>query len=119
MGAVYHSLAANTTDRGVRACYTGDMDCTRVPYEKILFVCTNERETGACCGKRGSTALRDALKAAITARGLKGRVRVARSDCLDRCNQGPNVMVFPDQQWYAGVTLADVPRIIAECFGEA
>ncbi len=94
------------------------MKSAPVPYDKILFVCTNERETGACCGKRGSAAVRDTLKAAITARGLKGRVRVARSGCLDHCNEGPNVMVFPDQQWYAGVTLDDVPRILAECFPE-
>ena len=80
-----------------------------VPYQKILFVCTNVREEGACCGKRGSQALRERLKAYVTAHHLSARVRVSQSGCLDRCADGPNIMVFPDNIWYAGVTAADIP----------
>jgi len=89
-----------------------------VPYEKILFVCTNVREEGACCGKRGSQKLREQLKAYVKAQGLRGRVRVSQSGCLDRCAAGPNIMVFPDNVWYAGVTVEDLPRIINDCLGD-
>ena len=89
-----------------------------LPYEKILFVCTNVREEGACCGKRDSASIRDQLKAHVTTRGLASRIRVSQSGCQDRCVQGPNVMVFPDNVWYAGVTAADVPRIIEDCVQE-
>ena len=86
-----------------------------VPYQKILFVCTNVREDGACCSQRDSAAIRAALKAYVKTHGLTGIIRVSQSGCLDRCAQGPNVMVFPDHVWYSGVTAADVPTIIAEC----
>ena len=90
-----------------------------IPFQKILFVCTNVRDGGeACCGKRDSAAIREQLKQQVKARGLAGRIRVSQSGCQDRCAQGPNVMVFPDNVWYAGVTVTDVPRIIAECAAE-
>lgn len=90
-----------------------------VPYQKILFVCTNAREDGACCSRRNSAAIREALKTYVNTHGLKGRIRVSQSGCLDRCAQGPNVMVFPDQIWYSGVTPDDVPTIVAECLEPA
>ena len=90
-----------------------------VPYRKMLFVCTNVREGGqACCGKRDSAAIREQLKAYVKAHGLQGVIRVSQSGCQDRCAQGPNVMVFPDHVWYAGVTTADIPRLITECLEE-
>lgn len=88
------------------------MDADRVPYEKILFVCTNVRDEGACCGQRGSQAIRDALKQYVKARGLSGAIRVSQSGCQDQCRVGPNVMVFPDYRWYRRVTLDDVPKLI-------
>ena len=90
-----------------------------VPFRKILFVCTNVRAEGeACCGRRGSSELRDQLKAYVKAHGLTGTIRVSQSGCQDLCAQGPNVMVFPDNVWYAGVTAADIPRVITECLQE-
>ena len=84
-----------------------------VPYKHILFVCTNEREPGRpACGQRGSEAICEKLKEEVKKQGLKGKVRVARSGCMDLCEQGPNVMVFPENAWYSGVTLDDVPALV-------
>ena len=89
------------------------MDAARVPFQKIVFVCINERDGGrACCAARDSAAIAEALKAKVKALGLSGRVRVSKSGCQDLCAQGPNVMVFPDYVCYHGVTHADVDRIV-------
>ena len=89
-----------------------------LPYQKILFVCTNARAEGACCGGRESAALREQLKTYVKTHGLQGVIRVAQSGCQDRCAQGPNILVFPDNIWYSGVTPADIPRVMAECCQE-
>lgn len=86
-----------------------------VPYQKIVFVCTNRREDGrACCAARGSAGIADALKAKVKALGLGGKIRVSTSGCQDVCERGANAMVFPDYVWYEAVTEADAERIIGE-----
>ena len=84
----------------------------RPPYERILFVCCNEREKGEdACAARGSAELQKKLKDHMKAKGLKGRVRVARSLCLGLCAQGPNICVMPENVWYSGVTGQDLAEI--------
>ena len=91
------------------------MQRARVPYEKILFVCINTRESNeTCCAHRESEAIAAALKDRIKALGLSRAVRVSKSGCQDVCAKGPNVMVFPDYLWYHGVTSGDVERIVQD-----
>ena len=91
------------------------MQQTRVPYQKIVFVCVNQREAGdICCAHRESAAIAAALKDRVKALGLSHAVRVSKSGCQDLCAKGPNVMVFPDYVWYHGVTSTDVERIVAD-----
>ena len=45
---------------------------------------------------------------------LKGRVRVARSGCLDLCEKGPNAFLYPEGRWYSGLKPEDVPALLAE-----
>lgn len=87
-----------------------------LPYAKILFVCTNERTSGerVCCAHRSGGAIRAKLKEAVKARKLRGRVRVSQSGCQDRCEDGPNVMLFPDNLWYSHVAEDDVETILDE-----
>ena len=44
--------------------------------------------------------------------GLKGRVRANQAGCLDQCEHGPNIVVYPEAVWYRGVTLDDVDEIV-------
>ena len=88
------------------------MDGKSLPYQKQIFVCVNRRETGASCDPRGGSVIRERLKNYVKENGLKGRVRVSQSGCMDLCSQGPNVMVFPDNEWFCGVTPEDVPKLI-------
>ena len=82
-----------------------------------IFVCCNYREpTNArgCCDPKQSEALRNQFKIELKKRGLSGRVRANKAGCLDQCEHGPNLVIYPQGIWYGGVRLEDVPRIIEE-----
>lgn len=84
----------------------------RPPYERILFVCCNERDPGeAACGNRGSIEFHRKLKEYAKSRNLQGRLRVSRALCLGLCAVGPNVCVMPENVWYRGVTEKDLEEI--------
>ena len=87
------------------------------PYEHHLFVCTNRRPDGnpkGCCASKGSEALHARLKAAVAQRGLRGTVRVNTSGCLDACEQGPSVVVYPEGVWYGRVAPNDVDELVEQ-----
>src|SRR5262245_46052886 len=80
-----------------------------------IFVCCNTREPGharGCCDPTRSQAIRNALKAELKRRGLSDRVRANMAGCLDQCEHGPNLVIYPQGIWYGGVRIEDVPRII-------
>jgi len=87
------------------------------PFDKHLFICCNRREPGSpkgSCDPTGSEALQKAFKKALGERGLHRRIRANKSGCLDQCEFGPTVVVYPDAVWYSKVTEADVTEIIDE-----
>ncbi len=91
------------------------MQKKNVPYARTLFVCTHTREGGrVACANPGRPGLElcEALKEGVKAAGLKGKVRVARSGCLDLCEQGPNAFLYPSGEWFSGLTLEDVPALV-------
>src|SRR5512137_1095025 len=84
-------------------------------FERHVFVCENRRPEGhprGCCAARGSAEVKEALKAALRARGLQGRVRANSAGCLDACERGVAMVVYPEGVWYGHVTPADVPEIV-------
>lgn len=86
------------------------------PFERHVFVCTNRRPDGSpkgCCASKGGEELRLALKKEIDAQGVKG-VRANAAGCLDACERGAAVVVYPDGVWYGGVTAADVKDIVSQ-----
>jgi (2Fe-2S) ferredoxin len=82
-----------------------------------IFICTNRRDPASgrrCCNADGSEALRSAFKKEVERRGLKPLVRANASGCLDQCELGPTVVIYPQAIWYGGVQVSDVPRIVEE-----
>jgi (2Fe-2S) ferredoxin len=50
----------------------------------------------------------------IKALGLNGvgKIRINKAGCLDRCDQGPVLVVYPDNVWYTFVDRHDIDEII-------
>ena len=90
---------------------------TEVGYDRHIFVCMNERREGhprGCCLQKGGGAVRARFKELTALHGLKGRVRANQAGCLDYCEQGVTVVIYPEGIWYGGVTLESVDRIFEE-----
>ena len=86
-------------------------------FQKHIFICINERkpdDARGCCSSRGSTELLDYMKGRVHELGLKGAVRVNKAGCLDACAQGPTLVVYPDDVWYAPKTEEDMEEILTE-----
>lgn len=86
-------------------------------YSHHVFFCTNKREDGrACCQDHDAQAMRDYAKGRVKALGLsgKGEVRINSAGCLDRCDEGPVLVVYPEGVWYTYVDQADIDEIIEE-----
>ena len=84
-------------------------------FARHIFVCTNERPEGhpkGCCRAKGSEEVRAALKAEIKRRGIAALVRANASGCLDACEFGVSVVIYPEGIWYGRVTTEDVPQIV-------
>jgi len=80
-----------------------------------VFFCTNQREAGeACCNNHGASDMRDYAKNRLKALGKKvpGKVRINLAGCLDRCEQGPVIVIYPAAVWYTYVDKEDIDEII-------
>ena len=86
------------------------------PWFRVhLFACTNRRPDGhrrGSCAARGGEALRDYMKARAKELGIPG-IRVNSAGCLDRCEFGPALVIYPEGVWYRAETRADVDEILA------
>jgi (2Fe-2S) ferredoxin len=85
------------------------------PFTSHIFVCCNQREPGnsrGCCDPAGGQKLRELFKAELKRRNLGPLVRANASGCLDQCELGPTVVIYPQGIWYGKVQPEDVGRII-------
>ncbi|WP_019016628.1 (2Fe-2S) ferredoxin domain-containing protein [Elioraea tepidiphila] len=83
-------------------------------FEAHVFVCCNRRPEGhrrGSCAEKGSEALRDYMKARAKELGLKG-VRVNMAGCLDRCEFGPTMVIYPEGVWYRVRSREEVDAVL-------
>lgn len=87
-------------------------------YERHVFFCCNQRDGDErpCCNNKGASAMRDYAKQRVKALGLagEGKLRVNQAGCLDRCEEGPCIVVYPEAVWYTYVDRADIDEIVEE-----
>jgi len=84
-------------------------------YKRHVFFCTNQRAEGAaCCQDFDAQAMRDYAKAKSKQMGIAGAggVRINSAGCLDRCSEGPVLVVYPDAVWYSYVDEEDIDEIM-------
>ena len=85
-------------------------------YKYHVFVCTNKRAEGhprGCCAQKNSVKLRNLMKVKAKSLGID-KIRINASGCLDECELGPTVVIYPEGTWYAIKTEEDVETIINE-----
>ena len=68
--------------------------------------------TIGCCANLGSEKLHAHFKSETKRLNLKGLVRANKAGCLDHCEMGPSVVIYPEGVWYWVGTEADVTEIM-------
>jgi (2Fe-2S) ferredoxin len=86
-------------------------------FKYHVFFCCNQREAGeTCCNNRGASDVRGYAKDRVKALKLngEGKVRINSAGCLDRCDSGPVLVVYPEGVWYTYIDKSDIDEIIDE-----
>ena len=86
-------------------------------YRHHVFFCCNQRQDGrASCNDHAAQAMRDYAKQKVKELGLAGpgQARINQAGCMDRCEEGPVLVVYPEAVWYTYVDREDVDEIIEE-----
>jgi len=84
-------------------------------YQHHVFFCCNQRDPPErCCASNDALEMQQYAKKRIKALGLSGkdRVRINKAGCLDRCEEGPVIVVYPEEVWYTYVDRQDIDEII-------
>ena len=85
--------------------------------KKHIFVCENQRDANnpkGCCADKEGKEIKNAFKLEIAQKNLKKVYRINSAGCLDVCEHGAAIVIYPQNIWYGGVQLKDVPQIVAE-----
>ena len=85
-------------------------------FDVHIFVCCNRRPDGharGSCAARGSESLRDYMKARVKEARIP-HARVNMAGCLDRCEEGPCIVIYPEGVWYRIETRGDVDAVIEQ-----
>ncbi|MGQ9644606.1 MAG: (2Fe-2S) ferredoxin domain-containing protein [Ignavibacterium sp.] len=84
-------------------------------FYRHIFICENQRPAGhprQCCKDKGGSEVKELFKKRLKELGLNSSVRANTAGCLDACEFGVTIVVYPEQIWYGGVTVNDVEEII-------
>jgi (2Fe-2S) ferredoxin len=90
-------------------------------FQHHVFFCTNQRANGeSCCNDHGANGVRAYAKDRVKALGerIPGKVRINSAGCLDRCDKGPVMVIYPAAVWYTYVDKDDVDEIIESHLGQ-
>jgi (2Fe-2S) ferredoxin len=87
-------------------------------YQHHVFFCLNQRAPGErqCCNSSGADELWAYAKDRVKALGLNGdgKVRINKAGCLERCEEGPVIVIYPDETWYTYIDKEDIDEIVEE-----
>jgi (2Fe-2S) ferredoxin len=89
---------------------------TKPYYQFHVFFCTNRRPDGhksGCCASKGSEELRNYMKKRAKQLDVK-ETRINSAGCIDRCAEGPVVVIYPEGIWYSPKNEVDIDEILHE-----
>jgi (2Fe-2S) ferredoxin len=84
-------------------------------FNHHVFFCLNQRSNGEdCCDLHNAFAMFDYAKKRVKELGLSGagKIRINKAGCLDRCADGPVMVVYPEGIWYTFIDIEDIEEII-------
>ena len=84
-------------------------------FQHHVFFCINQRDDGrASCNDCGASAMQKYAKQRVKSLNLSGpgKIRINQAGCLDRCDSGPVMVVYPEGTWYTYVDEHDIDEII-------
>lgn len=84
-------------------------------FERHVFFCMNKREDGRnSCGDHGAEVAQKHCKRRVKELGMNGagKIRINQAGCLDRCEEGPVLVIYPEATWYTYVDTSDIDEII-------
>lgn len=86
-------------------------------YRHHVFFCLNQRDESQgrpCCAAKGAQEAQEHAKQRIKQLDLNGagKIRINKAGCLDRCEEGPVLVVYPEGTWYTYVDKHDIDDII-------
>jgi NADH:ubiquinone oxidoreductase subunit E len=82
--------------------------------KRQLFICTNIKENGACCGAKGSLDLVSALKEELREKDLWYQYKVTKTGCLGGCADGINAHLYPDKKRFEKIQVTDKDELLKE-----
>ncbi len=82
--------------------------------EAHILCCCNQRPEGhprSCCADRGGREFMETIARRIAESGLDN-VTVTEAGCMERCELGPTMVIYPDAVWYSYANQDDIDEII-------
>ena len=83
-------------------------------YQPHVFLCQNQRPADhprGCCRDKGSQEMHAYMKSRAKELGIQG-TRINQSGCLERCEMGPTMVIYPEGVWYTYRTKEDIDEIL-------
>lgn len=78
---------------------------------RVCLVCQN-----VDCKTRGAEQLLADLQKRVQEKGISD-VEVKPYMCFGACQEGPNIVLYPEKSWYAGVKTEDLDDIVGHMAG--
>ncbi|KAA3613040.1 MAG: (2Fe-2S) ferredoxin domain-containing protein [Calditrichaeota bacterium] len=83
--------------------------------KKHIFICENERPEDSpkgCCARKGGAQLKKVMKQKLAEKGIHKTYRANSAGCLDACEHGIAMVIYPQAIWYGHVQESDIDEII-------
>ena len=88
-----------------------------IGFDKHVFVCENVREKKhprKCCSSKTKSNIKILFKKELEKYECIN-IRINSAGCLDFCEQGPTVVIYPESIWYSIKNPEkDIPEIVQE-----
>lgn len=90
---------------------------TPAVYETHIFCCVNQRPNThrrGCCADKGALSLANYMCRLSMVKANDRRIRVNLAGCLNACEYGPVMVIYPEGYWYRYETEADIEEILQQ-----